>query len=330
MEDTIPDDVLDRYLSGEATRAERDRVEAWAGAGPERMAVLDALRSTGPERDWDVDSAWRAVRGKIEADSGRPGSHTADTRRHGRRVALLRAAALAALLVSGWTVWRLMSVDTDAAAAPGAPFVTAAAERDTVELPDGSAVIIAPSSRLVVTGFDESERSLELSGEAYFSVVTDAGRPFRVRAGSSLTEVLGTEFSVRARGESDVTVAVREGRVSLTGLTASSAITLGAGQVGRVSGSAAPVLLGSGSGAYLSWLDGVLEFDGHRLGDVVAELSRWLDTRVQLADPGLAERTVTGRFVTTSAAQALDALALTLGVSWTTRDGVYVIGNGRN
>jgi ferric-dicitrate binding protein FerR (iron transport regulator) len=77
-------------------------------------------------------------------------------------------------------------------------------------------------------------------------------------------------------------------------------------------------------------VDGVLEFDGDRLADVVAELSRWFGRDVSLADPSLADRRVTGRFITTTPEHALDALSIALGVSWSARDSAFVIGVRRN
>jgi transmembrane sensor len=235
----------------------------------------------------------------------------------------LRAAALAGLLAVGWLAWR--EIRPFAVAPTGFTAVeTAVAERDTVALPDGSTAILAPSSQLRAVALNDTVRAFELAGEAYFSVQADADRPFRIRSAGAVTEVLGTEFTVRSREAGAVTVAVREGRVALS--SGDGAITLVAGQVGQVADSGAPTLLDSPLDTWLSWLDGVLEFDGDRLDGVTAELSRWFGRRVTLADTMLAGRRVSGRFVTTEPAQALDALSVTLGIPWAERDGAFVLG----
>jgi transmembrane sensor len=329
MNDSIPNELIDRWLSGEATQAERERVDAWVAAEPSRAAMLAALRSAldrdSRESPWEVDAAWQRVRERIKGDT----VTAAPVHERGSWVAALRrAAVLAAVLIGGLAVWRMIGAERAVPAGGFAAVVTAAGQRDTVALADGSTVILAPSSRLVALAVDDTVRAFELSGEAYFSVEPDAARPFRVRSGEAATEVLGTRFTVRARDGAPVTVAVRDGRVSLS--SGPSAITLMAGQAGSVAGAGAPELLEGDSEVWLAWLDGVLEFDGDRLADVVAELSRWFGRDVSLADPSLADRRVTGRFVTTTPEHALDALSIALGVSWSARDSAFVIGVRRN
>lgn len=318
----ISNEVLDRYLSGRSPAAERERVEAWINAEPSRATMIDGMRSAlraGVGGSWDVRAAWRAVQERIEGDIA-----SAAPLREGRRYvpALLRAAMLAGLLAGGWLAWREVR---PAAIGPGfTAAVTAVAHRDTVALPDGSTAILAPSSRLRVAALDDTVRAFELDGEAFFSVQADVVRPFRIRSGGAVTEVLGTEFTVRSRAGDAVTVAVREGRVSLSG--AQGAITLAAGQVGQVAEGGEPTLLDADPAAWLSWLDGVLEFDGDRLDTVAGELARWFGRPVTLADSTLAGRRVTGRFVTTEPEQALDALSMTLGIPWAERDDAFVLG----
>jgi transmembrane sensor len=317
----ISNEELDRFLSGGGSTAERERIEAWIAADPSRAPMIEALRSSlGADASWDVDAAWRAVMERIEGDT------VAAAPRRGRwqpAPALLRAAVLAGLIAGGWLVWR----EVRPPAITPAAFVaaaTAVAERDTVALPDGSMAILAPSSRLQAIALDDTVRAFELTGEAFFSVRPDAARPFRIHSGSAVTEVLGTAFTVRSREGAAVTVAVREGRVSLS--NGDGAIALAAGQVGQVADGSEPALLDAVPDAWLSWLDGVLEFDGARLDAVTEELSRWFGREVTLADTALAGRRVTGRFVTTEPEQALDALSVTLAVPWAERDGVFVLG----
>lgn len=327
MNDDITNEELDRYLSGEASAAERSRIEAWIAADPSRATLIEALRSSfgvAPGGDWDVEAAWRGVRERIAGDTAAAAPRRAGWR---RAPALLRAAVLAGLLAGGWMAARLLLPATESPVF--AAVATAVAERDTVSLPDGSTVVLAPQSRLAAIALDDTVRAFDLTGEAYFSVRSDAGRPFRIRTGGVVTEVLGTEFTVRAREASAVTIAVREGRVSVT--NGEAALTLAAGQVALAVAGEAPQLLEVDPDAWLSWLDGVLEFDGDRLDVVAAELSRWFGRDVVLADTALSARRVTGRFVTTSPEQALDALSVTLGIAWEERDGAFVLGAaGRN
>ena len=66
------------------------------------------------------------------------------------------------------------------------------------------------------TYLNETERRIELlSGEAFFTVAKDPGRPFRVTANGTEAEALGTAFSV-ALQDNDARVAVTEHSVAVT------------------------------------------------------------------------------------------------------------------
>jgi len=86
-----------------------------------------------------------------------------------------------------------------------------------VQLPDGSSVVLQRNSRISYTKqFDEKKRVVILSGEAFFEVTKDTGRPFFVYANELVTKVLGTSFSIKAdEKEASVFVAVKTGRVSV-------------------------------------------------------------------------------------------------------------------
>ena len=56
----------------------------------------------------------------------------------------------------------------------------------------------AESSPRFPVSFTGERREVELSGEAFFKVATDAGRPFTARAGGVETQVAGTSFNPRA------------------------------------------------------------------------------------------------------------------------------------
>lgn len=69
-----------------------------------------------------------------------------------------------------------------------------------VRLPDGSSVWLNSASTITFpVAFPAGERSVKISGEGYFEVYHDPGRPFRVDiAGQMQVEVLGTSFNVTA------------------------------------------------------------------------------------------------------------------------------------
>jgi transmembrane sensor len=90
------------------------------------------------------------------------------------------------------------------------------------ELPDGSTVQLEASSKIhFKKNFSVGDREVYLAGKAFFDIVKDPARPFYVYSGEIATRVLGTSFFVDAPANaSKVEVKVITGKVSVFQITA--------------------------------------------------------------------------------------------------------------
>lgn len=86
-----------------------------------------------------------------------------------------------------------------------------------INLPDGTQTWLNLGSAISIgRGFNKEERTVSLSGEAYFDVVHDADRPFIVSANRFRVKVLGTVFSVKAfEGDRFSEVSLAQGSVAI-------------------------------------------------------------------------------------------------------------------
>jgi len=170
------------------------------------------------------------------------------------------------------------------------------ARRDVV-LEDGSRISLNTATEVVVT-LSEQERAVELvRGEAFFDVASDANRPFIVQAGEGQVAVLGTEFNVRLT-ESGFNVAVAEGRVAVSpALEAMSAPehVLTAAQGAAVNTEVASVsLFVVDTDRLTAWRRGQLVYRDTPLSEVVADLSRYVDSDILISEAGLETLAFTG------------------------------------
>lgn len=86
----------------------------------------------------------------------------------------------------------------------------------TITLSDGTQVMLnAESSLRYPTTFTGSNRSVELKGEAFFTVAKDCKHPFIVHTTNTTTIVTGTKFNFRAYDNSAPHVTLIEGSVSV-------------------------------------------------------------------------------------------------------------------
>lgn len=93
-------------------------------------------------------------------------------------------------------------------------------------MPDHSQVWLAANANLTyATDFNEN-RTLTLTGEAYFEVERDEKHPFIVNTDFGKVEVLGTAFNVNASDKS-TTVSVEHGKVAVENKSGKVLLTAG-------------------------------------------------------------------------------------------------------
>jgi ferric-dicitrate binding protein FerR (iron transport regulator) len=154
-------------------------------------------------------------------------------------------------------------------------------------LPDGTKVWLnAASSIKYPTAFREDERSVEITGEAYFEVAKNKTRPFRVNINNQATvEVLGTHFNINAYSNgTSIQTTLLEGSVRFGPVSGphSSAI-LRPGEQGRfpVSGASSGIRIESADiDKVMAWKNGFFNFDGLPITEVMNMLERWYDITV--------------------------------------------------
>lgn len=345
------DEALERYLAGRSTAPERAVVERWLEETPERAATARALArevSSHPPR-FDAEAMLVATRVRMDdADRLRGSRWRHVSAMVGSRSTILLAAAVL-LLALGLSTYTPTRQRERIAVPETREFVAKRGQQETVNLPDGSHVVLAAGSTLRVPGtFNERgpggvRRELDLTGKAFFRVEHDERRPFLVRTATAITEDTGTEFVVRAYPESRATqVVVVSGSVALhrvrsgastasTGETTMARalerplVVLTPGDVAELGADGTVSLARNvNTATHVSWTTGVLVLDGTRLRDALAELSRWFDVDFRMESDALDSLRVSGEFRTESVDVAAQRLGLMLGVR-TSRDGRTVV-----
>ena len=104
-----------------------------------------------------------------------------------------------------------------------------------LQLADGTSVWLdALSSVRFPTAFPRNERIVEVTGQAYFEVAKDVRRPFKVRCGNQVVEVLGTHFNINSYNRTDLQTTLVEGSVKVVAKNAVPFIlNLGPAENGR-------------------------------------------------------------------------------------------------
>jgi len=174
---------------------------------------------------------------------------------------------------------------------------TAAGERRTLTLRDGSSVTMNAATRLEAEWFDNQRRLRLLAGQALFRVAKDPLRPFVVSAGSRTVTALGTTFDVQLRPEA-LRVTLLDGRVSVGSLqepAASPVVELTPSQEFEVVADHVPTVRRVDAVAVAAWADGQVIFTDNSLPDAVAEMNQYSPKQI-VASPDLARFRINGMF----------------------------------
>jgi transmembrane sensor len=150
-----------------------------------------------------------------------------------------------------------------------------------IVLSDGTQVWLnAGSSLRFPASFNESRRTVEVTGEAYFEVAKHASRPFIVKINEAEIQVLGTHFNVMAyQDEASIRTTLLEGAVKFVKGNASS--LLKPGQQSQLSQDGQIKIVSNVDvEQVVAWKNGMFYFDNADIGTVMRQLSRWYDVEV--------------------------------------------------
>jgi transmembrane sensor len=194
---------------------------------------------------------------------------------------------------------------------PASPtaYKTEAGEKLTFYLPDSSSVILNANSsiRFQEKNWD-SERMVELSGEAFFSV--KKGSQFSVNTSRVSVEVLGTEFNVFNRTERDQ-ITCYHGKVKVSTKDQNAVLT--PGMTATANDASSVTVTSIVTEEKPDWSIGKFSFNEEPVENVIAELERQYGVRI---DHPEMNTTYTGAFFDNDLKNALLVVCEPLGLDY--------------
>ena len=318
-------EALARYLAGESSPDESAAVLQWLESSESaRLELEGSAVSRRPDVTLALDRIEnQRIRIQGSTSGRRPAArvHTLWTR------PVRAAAAIAAIALVGALLLWSAAQDSGPAEEHLLTYETSRGERLRLRLADGTQVELNVESRLQVSPtFGSKNRGVKLEGEAFFDVTPNRSLPFEIDVPDASVRVVGTSFSVDAYpdGES-VSVVVAEGIVEFEPMTDSTQVaTLTTGDYGmldRRPGSAATITVSTGDVSTLTgWRRGELHFVGSTLEVVAAELARWYDVDVSLADYRMSALRLDATYTNEPLVGVLESISRALKISYTLDD----------
>lgn len=264
---------------------------------------------------------------RILERTGQPQPHPG-VRRPGSRILKYAAIVLPFLLVAAGVLYFTV-IRQGTGINPQFVEVTTTVDQLEYILPDGSNVVLNRDSRLTHPEvFNRRTREITLSGEAYFDVVKEKGRPFIVSTPEVQIEVLGTQFNVMSYQESEITeTTLLGGRVRITrenpetGRRQSVVLTPGH-QATFFKGEERFIMDKVKAEGAIAWQSGGLAFDNTVFRSVIVRVEQRYDIDIELSDEAIGDMRISLQIDDESLGEVLTIISKTLSVS-------YTIDNGR-
>ena len=152
-------------------------------------------------------------------------------------------------------------------------------------LADGTKVWLnAASSLRYPASFAGKERSVEITGEAYFEVAKNAAMPFVVKKTGTdyRIRVLGTSFNVNAYDDEEaITTTLLEGSVKIQKGMNGNALRPGQQALVANGNDKIEILPDANIAQVMAWKNGIFRFDRADIHTVMRQIARWYDVEVE-------------------------------------------------
>lgn len=189
-------------------------------------------------------------------------------------------------------------------------------KRSSLQLADGSKIWVNAGTVLhFPSTFGSDKRVIRVEGEIYIEVARDESKPFYVQTPKFTVNVLGTSFNVSAYSDEEMqSVVLVKGQVAVKTRDAKE-IKLIPNQkleMDRMENKIIPVDVYD----YISWKDGILQFKGETVAEVLKRLSRYYNVEIK-CDPTVSGRRCGGELMLfDDIRQVLKTLSLLYNVSY--------------
>jgi ferric-dicitrate binding protein FerR (iron transport regulator) len=201
-------------------------------------------------------------------------------------------------------------------------------------LPDGSKVFLNAGSKLSYNKkFGELNRTVTLSGEAYFDVAKNPDKPFFIHTRNMVIRVVGTAFNVKCYpGDAQTETSLVHGRIEVQLNDRAEKIVLKPNEKLVINETLrsnsskpkpveinpallsishlTPVEADHDTWLETAWLDNKLVFRAERFEQIAKKMERWYAVSIHFNDDAIKQQQFTGVFKDESLLQALNAMQL--------------------
>ena len=308
-------ELLQKYIAGNATEAEKQRVTKWIQENPENMCEYMAQRKLHDMALWRTEP--------VAEENSRERKHFS---LRGICMEAAKIAAVLAIVLLGTHYWTgKHQVPEDKT---WQSIYVPAGQRAELMLADGTKVWLNSRSTLTFPGsFKGNIRNVKLDGEGYFAVTKNVEQPFIVETNKCNVKVLGTEFNVMAYAADSVwETSLLEGAVEiLVPGSNNSGMRLEPNMMASLKGNRLVKGRIKEVDSFL-WREGLLCFNDISVRDMIEKLKLYYGVDIVVNNTRILKNRYTGKFRTKDGVEhVLKVLKLNNKFTYTKDDETNVI-----
>lgn len=328
VEDFLVDNTFQAYCAG----TDKLCISYWENyiqTHPDQQAVIDEAKRlyfilSGNKKP--LNTQVEALKNNIEQQNNRSSIFS-------KSYSWLKIAAML-VLITGVALFYFRKGDKeDLKPVMANNFTTKAGERKKITLKDGSVILLNSKSSLsIAKGFNEKSREVSLIGEAFFDVMHQIDKPFKVHTEDFDINVLGTSFNVKIYPDEPTSeTTLIKGLIMMEGKgSKSNSITLRPSQKVTFYKNQKPssqrtqslkvkeqlpeisinhyTKINDSVIAEVAWTQDRLEISDQSFAELKSILERWYDVQVEFTDRDVEKYRFTASFPRENIEQALNAL----------------------
>lgn len=313
----ITEEEIKRYASGQSSLEEKKRIETW-------LKENDPIVEPAPGEREQLQSAWNKLSINMKQHA-----ELVDTpvKRVNYRFLSSIAASLVILIGVGWFTYRYVTSVPAPKNAVLKKVRTEAGQRLTITLSDGSSIILNGKSELEYPEkFDGQQRLVKLRGEGFFDIAHDEHKPFIVNTDSSVTQVLGTRFNLKAYADDEqIVMTVERGKVRFGRYDQKDQVVLTKGMQGIMDFHKVVRRNQVLPEDAMDWTEDSFVIKNEPLANVAKRLERRYAVQVNIESQPLRSLTVTGTFKNAGLEDIMNSLAFSTGINYTIKNKIITI-----
>ncbi len=307
MDQTRTENLIVRFISGECDENEQKELLAWINHSSDNKKVYletkDTFDASRLIKDCANEQLILFYKRKYEKS------------KKSRKLFLQWIIPVAAMLMVGLIISLLLPKKNVYQPENLQVFTVPLGSRSSVLLSDGTEINLNSGSQLSYSSnFSSQNRSVTLSGEAFFHVKSDSVHPFTVKTKDFDISVTGTQLNVCSYNEDlfSATTLV-EGKVNLEIHDTDQPISVMPGEKFLLDRNARQYSLTTTNVEQdVAWKDGQFIFKNIPFPELVKRLERWYDVKLTFSDLRLTKYSYSGRFKNQETIwQVLDAIKMT-------------------